>query len=108
MESNLISLRAKNLYELLTLARKADQSLRDLINDDIDSSEEFDNHVLSGNSQQTYKVVRTIEKLLADELQFDVDGQFRSELEKLFLIDSLKYGKSELKRLLSKRKSIKN
>ena len=102
MDSNLISLRAKNLHALLASTRKADQSIRDLINDDIDSAEEFDNHELSENAIQTYKVVRLVEKLIIDELQFDVDGLLRFELEKLLLIDSLKYSKSELYFLLKK------
>jgi len=102
MDSNLISLRAKNLHALLASTRKADRSIRDLINDDIDSAEEFDNHELSENAIQTRKVVRLVEKLIIDELQFDVDGLLRSELEKLLLIDSLKYSKSELQFLLKK------
>lgn len=102
MDSNLISLRAKNLHELLASTRQADQSIRDLINDDIDSAEEFDNHELSDNAIQTYKIVRLFEKLIIDELQFDVDGLLRLELEKLLLIDSLKYNKSELYFLLKK------
>jgi hypothetical protein len=102
MDSNLISLRAKNLHALLASTRQADRSIRDLINDDIDSAEEFDFHELSENAIHTRKVVRLVEKLIIDELQFDVDGLLRSELEKLLLIDSLKYSKSELQFLLKK------
>ena len=107
MDSNLISLRAKNLYALLASTRQADRSIRDLINDDIDSAEEFDNHELSENAIQTYKVVRLVEKLIIDELQSDVDGLLRSELEKLLLIDSLKHSKSELQFLLKKTQTKK-
>jgi hypothetical protein len=103
MSSNLFSLREKNLHALLKSSRKADQSIRDFIGDDIDSAEEFDNHELSKSANQTYKVVRTVERLVIDELQFDTDGLLRSELEKLLLIDSLKYSKSELQKLLSKK-----
>jgi len=104
MNLKLISLRAKNLHELLALTRKSDQSIRDFINDDIDSAEDFDNHELSENARQSYKVVRSVEKLIIDELQFDADGLLRTELEKLLLIDSLKYSKSELQKILSSTK----
>ena len=104
MNLKLISLRAKNLHELLALTRKSDQSIRDFINDDIDSAEDFDNHELSENARQSYKVVRSVEKLIIDELQFDADGLLRTELEKLLLFDSLKYSKSELQKILSSTK----
>jgi hypothetical protein len=102
ISNELQAIRAKLLYELLLSARSAHSELSDEINDDIESSDDFDEHPLATNAANAYSVVIKLEQLLMTELSYDYSGNFRTELEKLVLMDGLKGNKNELRSIFKK------
>jgi hypothetical protein len=100
--NELLALRAKLLYELVVSARSAHSELSEEINDEIESSNDFDEHPLATNAANAYSVVLKIEQLLMTELSYDYSGDFRTELEKLVLLDGLKGKNNALRAILKK------
>ena len=103
----LLALRAKSIYELLVSARLTHTALSDQIDDDIESSDDFDQHPLASYAKNAYSVVKQIEQLLINELSYDLDGKFKTELEKLLVLDGLKGNKNPLKSILNRDASTK-
>ena len=85
-------------------ARLASDSLRDEIDDDVDSSEEFDDHHLSDHFKKSKDVLKNVESLILANLTIDVSGDLRAELEKKIMFDSLRGVQSPLKAILKKSK----
>jgi hypothetical protein len=99
-QTKMIPDRANLLYELLKSAKTAHTQLRDLIEDDVDSCDDDEDHLLHNFSSNAYKVLRSVENLIIKELQNDIDGELRSEFEKLATFDVLKSGQNPIKYIL--------
>jgi hypothetical protein len=102
VSEKLLSSRAKSIYELIASANLAQNALSDQINDDIESSEDFDQHSLAPYHRNAYSLLRQIEQLLVIELSCDLDGKFKNELEKLLVLDVLKGNGNHLRAILNR------
>ena len=98
----LLALRAKSIYESIISARLVHTALSEQIDDDIESSDDFDHHPLASYAKNAHSTVISIEQLLIIELSFDLNGKFKDELEKLLVLDVLKGSKNPLRAILNR------
>lgn len=102
MESSDHIKKAKALMDLLTSAQAVASQLKDVIDDDIDSSEDFDDHQLAPIHKAAYGSMKSVENLIMYELQNDAGGNLLNAFDKLLTIEALAGRKSSLSHLLKR------
>ena len=100
----IFSTQPETIVDILKSAQSIQAKLSEAINDDIDSCEEFDDHILAPINSDALKTVQKIEQLIANMLIKDIDGQIRSKFEEITLIDALAGRETPLKRILARTK----
>ena len=88
---------AKYILTTYSELEKARTKVSHYIDDEIESSDEFDDHELAACYKAANSSLKALQNLIASMLRTNVDGeQLRSEISKLLLVEALKGEKNKM------------